>query len=138
MGCPGKRLKHISQSDPISIWQMDKTIRKQWNLCMSYQVGTHLFLTKFTHQKDTHTVDGRNPAPPKKIRNDESPVITTAQWFLMVSKWCGMDFVHPRYGPGSTPASVGPRWPRRGWVVAPGAARRNGPRSHPATSAAAK
>ena len=35
-----------------------------------------------------NTVDGRNPAPPKKPRNDDSLVNTNKQWLSMVSKWC--------------------------------------------------
>ena len=31
------------------------------------------------------TVDGRNPAPPKKPWNDESNVNTNKQWFPMIS-----------------------------------------------------
>ena len=44
------------------------------------------------------TVDGRNPAPPKKPWNDDSLVNDNQQWFPMVLKWCEMDFVHPQYG----------------------------------------
>ena len=44
-----------------------------------------------------HTVDGRNPAPPKKRWNDDSPVNINKQWICMVSKWCELDFVHPQY-----------------------------------------
>ena len=42
-----------------------------------------------------HTVDGRNPAPPKKPCNDDSPVNTNK---LMVSHGFNMveDFVHPQ------------------------------------------
>ena len=40
------------------------------------------------------TVDGRNPAPPKKPWNDESPVNANKQWFLMVSKWCRISSIH--------------------------------------------
>ena len=39
------------------------------------------------------TVGGRNPTPPKKSYNDDSPVNTNKQiWFLMPSKWCEMNF----------------------------------------------
>ena len=41
-------------------------------------------------------MNGRNPAPPKKPWNDDSPVNTNKQWFRMVSKWC-RNFVHPQY-----------------------------------------
>ena len=34
------------------------------------------------------TVDGRNPAPPKKPWNDDSHVNDDKQWFPMVSSWC--------------------------------------------------
>ena len=40
------------------------------------------------------TVDGRNPAPPKKPWNDDSPVNTNKQWFPMVSKWCRVFSIH--------------------------------------------
>ena len=30
--------------------------------------------------------------------SDDSPVNTNKEWFLMVSKWCETDFVHPQYG----------------------------------------
>ena len=43
------------------------------------------------------TVDGRNPASPKKPWNSHCPASTNKQWFLMVSKWCEMDFKYPRY-----------------------------------------
>ena len=33
----------------------------------------------------------------RKPWNDDSPASTNKQWFLMVSKWCEMVFVHPRY-----------------------------------------
>ena len=35
------------------------------------------------------TVDGRNPAPPKKPWNDESPVNTNQQWFRMFFSGAG-------------------------------------------------
>ena len=47
-----------------------------------------------------HTVDGRNPAPPKKPWNDDSPVNTNTQWFPMVSKWCRISSIHSRFPPG--------------------------------------
>ena len=40
------------------------------------------------------TVDGRNPAPPKKPWNDDSPVKTNEQWFPMVSTWCRILSIH--------------------------------------------
>ena len=40
------------------------------------------------------TMDGRNPAPPKKPWNDDSPANTNKQWFLMVSKWCRISSIH--------------------------------------------
>ena len=61
----------------------------------------------------SHTVDGRNPAPPKKPWNHDSPVHTNKQWLPMFfrgcdfwiwsihqqtvvsHRWCEMDFVHP-------------------------------------------
>ena len=47
-------------------------------------VESHLSLLKFT------TVDGRNPAPPKKPWNDDSLVHTNKRYgFRMASKWCG-------------------------------------------------
>ena len=41
-----------------------------------------------------NTVDGRNPAPPTKLWNDESPVNTNKQWFPRVSKWCWISSIH--------------------------------------------
>ena len=35
-----------------------------------------------------HTVDGRNPAPPKKAWIGDSPVNAHKHWFPLVSKWC--------------------------------------------------
>ena len=48
-------------------------------------------------QKGVPTVDGRNPAPPKKPWGDAAPVNTNKQWFAMVSKRVVQDFVHPQY-----------------------------------------
>ena len=47
-----------------------------------------------------HTVDGRNPAPPRKSENDDSPVNTNKQ---MVSHGFKVvqDFVHPQYLPSA-------------------------------------
>ena len=42
----------------------------------------------------THTVDGQNPAPPKKCWNDDSPQNTNEQGFPMVAKWCRMYLPH--------------------------------------------
>ena len=40
------------------------------------------------------------PAPPKKPRKDLIPHVNTKkQWFLLVSKWCEMDFVFRTAGP---------------------------------------
>ena len=53
--------------------------------------------------RETHTVDGRNPAPPKKPWNDDSHVNTNKPWFQpWFQKWCDMDFVRPQYGEGIT------------------------------------
>ena len=41
-----------------------------------------------------HTVDGRNPAPPKRPRNDDYPPNTNKQWFPIVSKWCRISSIH--------------------------------------------
>ena len=41
-------------------------------------------------------MDGRNPAPPKKPWNDDSPANTNEQWFPMVLKVV-QDFVHQQY-----------------------------------------
>ena len=41
-----------------------------------------------------HTVDGRNPAPPKKPWNDDSLVNANKQWFPMASKWCRILSTH--------------------------------------------
>ena len=39
-------------------------------------------------------MDGRNPAPPKKPWNDDSPVNANEQWFATVSKWCRISSIH--------------------------------------------
>ena len=46
--------------------------------------------------KKSHTVDGRNPAPPKNPWIDDSPV-NTNKWFPMVSKWCRSLSIHSRF-----------------------------------------
>ena len=43
-----------------------------------------------------NTVDGRNPAPPKKPWNDNSPVNTNKQWVSLVSAWCRISSI-PQY-----------------------------------------
>ena len=48
----------------------------------------------FPASVNVHTVDGRNPAPPKKPWNDDSLVNTNQQWFPMVSKWCRISSIH--------------------------------------------
>ena len=67
------------------------------------------------------SVDGRNPAPPKKPWFLMIPLqIPTNHGFPMVSMWCEMDFVHPQYVPPKSSnlaqfadAEAGPR-ERRG------------------------
>ena len=44
-----------------------------------------------------HTMHGRNPAPPKKPWNDDSPVNASKPWFPMVSKWCRILSIHSMY-----------------------------------------
>ena len=45
-----------------------------------------------------HTVDGRNPAPPKKPCNDDSPVNTNKRYgFNHGFKVVRTDLVHPQY-----------------------------------------
>ena len=44
-----------------------------------------------------HTVDGRNPAPPKKPWNVDSPGNTNKQWFLMVSTRCRISSIHSMF-----------------------------------------
>ena len=44
-----------------------------------------------------HTVDGQNPAPPKRPWHDDSPVninIINKQWFPISPKWCRISSVH--------------------------------------------
>ena len=51
-----------------------------------------------TNQREAHTVDGRNPAPPKQPGNDDSSVNTNkAMVSHGVISWCEMDSVHPQY-----------------------------------------
>ena len=47
-------------------------------------------------QSLAHTMDEIHFAP-KKPWNVDSPVNANQTWFLMVSIWCEMDFVHPQY-----------------------------------------
>ena len=42
------------------------------------------------------TVDGQDPAPPKKPWNDDSPVNTNKLSFVMVSKWCRISSIHSK------------------------------------------
>ena len=51
-------------------------------------------LERSTKHGFSNTVDGQNPAPPKKPWNDDSSVNTHKQWFLMVSKWCRISSIH--------------------------------------------
>ena len=52
--------------------------------------------TKTSHAK-AHTVDGRNPTPPRKPCNNGSPVNTSKQWLPMLSKCCErISFIHSR------------------------------------------
>ena len=45
-------------------------------------------------------MDGRNPAPPKKPWNDDSPLKNpNDKWLPMVSKWCRISSIHSRGGP---------------------------------------
>ena len=55
-----------------------------------------------------NTVDERNPAPPKNLRNDTSPVNTNQQGVFVVSKWC--ERILSQYG-------------RKAWAFAPSARR---------------
>ena len=41
-----------------------------------------------------YTVDGRNPPPPKKSWNDDSPVSTNQQWFRFVSNAIWVSSIH--------------------------------------------
>ena len=50
------------------------------------------------------TVDGRNPAPPKKPCDDDPPVNTNKQWFPILSKWCRISSIHSR----AEAKSIGP------------------------------
>ena len=43
-----------------------------------------------------HRLDGRNPAPPKKPWNDDSPVSTNKQLFPILSEWCRISSIHSR------------------------------------------
>ena len=44
-------------------------------------------------------MDGRNPAPPKKPWNDDSPLNTNKQWLLIGFNVVRTDFIHPQYDP---------------------------------------
>ena len=54
---------------------------------------------------DNHTVDGRNPAPPKKSWNDDVPC--KYQQTMVFHGFLG--------GAGFRPSTVGSQFPRRGW-----------------------
>ena len=47
-----------------------------------------------SQKKGNATVDGRNPAPPKKPRNDDPPVNANKHWFPMGSIWCRIPSIH--------------------------------------------
>ena len=51
----------------------------------------------YQRHPERYTVDGQNPAPPKKPWNDDSPVNTIKAWFAMVSHWCSIS-IHSRKG----------------------------------------
>ena len=45
-------------------------------------------------------MDGRNPAPPQKPCNDDSPANTKKEWFPLLSKWCRISSIHSSMGIG--------------------------------------
>ena len=53
---------------------------------------------EYAAKQMAHTVDGRNPAPPKNPWDDDFPVNTNKQWFPEVST-CELDFDHPQHQP---------------------------------------
>ena len=64
-----------------------RNVRQPWTRSRS--------ITRMIPKADAvHTVDGRNPAPPKKPWNDDSPVNTHKHWFFVVSKWCRISSIH--------------------------------------------
>ena len=56
-----------------------------------------LFKKKGGQFQGAPTVDGRNPAPPKKPWNGDSPVNANEQWIPMASNWCRMLSIHSMY-----------------------------------------
>ena len=71
------------------------------------------------------TVDGRNPAPPPKLGNDDSHgKFQRTMVSTMVSKWCKMGFIFPStaiilHGNGGRFLGVGSKLnDRRGWQTA--------------------
>ena len=58
------------------------------------RLGFEWFIPTSSGRRGGPTVDGRNPAPPKKPWNADSPVSTNQPWFPMVSKWCRISSIH--------------------------------------------
>ena len=56
--------------------------------------------------KPPTTVDGRNPTPPEKHWNDDSPANTNLYWSPMVSKGCRISSIHSR---GKVPLTFTPQ-----------------------------
>ena len=63
-------------------------MRRTWGLSYIFKAGHPGLTTGDFSFFSGNTVDGRNPAPPKRLWRDDSPVNTNKQWFPMVSKWC--------------------------------------------------
>ena len=69
------------------------------------QVPRPYYFLGFQGVTGPHTVDGRNPEPPKKPWNDDFSVNINQQWLPMVSM-VRTDFVHPQGSWAREPPSV--------------------------------
>ena len=83
----GGRLAVSCESDP-------SLTNTSLNSTVSYRNAVPLWETCAAN---TDTVDERNPAPPMKARNDDSPANINKQWFPIVSKWCRISSMNSIY-----------------------------------------
>ena len=75
----------------VRIWRVG------WRRCLLiWWLFFACFKAMCQHAKGSlNTVDGgRNAAPPKRPRNDDSPANTNNRWFPIVLKWCRIWSIH--------------------------------------------
>ena len=113
--------------------------RKEHIVCRYFQGNQIIPLGSWVVPKrisSIHSMDGRNPAPPKNPWGDASPVSPNKRWFAMVSKWCRISSIHSRLQGVLTVALAGleaaawctslracgpsPSWRRGLWLTAVG------------------